>query len=604
MIPLLRGDPMPSIDPTQHPRPLLRRPTTSLDGTWDFAGDPDLEMSHPSQVDFDRTISVPFAPETPASGIGWKGPLRRAWYRRPLPAATGRRTVVHFGAVDRSCDVWVGDAHVGAHEGGYTPFSVDVTDHLGAGAQLAVRADDDPLDLEAPRGKQDWLDDPHFIWYPRTTGIWRSVWVEQVERVSIEDVEWRGDAKKLTVTMRVRLSVPVSDHRVHLRLFSGGRLLVDDVFRIDGQLLERTVRIGDGTYEDRVKLLWWPRRPGLLDAELAVTNPAGDVLDEVESYTALRSVTCEDGQFLVNGRPFPLRLVLDQGYWQATGATPPDSEALRKDLELTRSLGFNGARKHQKVEDPRYYAWADRMGLLLWAEMPSAYRYGDTAALRLLREWPEVVRAHRGYPSIVAWVPTNESWGVFEVEHDRRQQAFVRAMADVARALDGTRPLSVNDGWETSGGDILGIHDYEQDAAQLARRYLDADAVDRVSSGRSLFGQVTDLDRVGRAGRTAVLSEFGGISLKTHDLLENNIVEVVTATADWGYASAASPADLLERYRSLWAAVNGSSGLAGGCYTQLTDTYQEVNGLLRMDRTPKVDPQELARATRSEPTPC
>jgi len=595
---------VPLLDPTQSPRPLLRRPVLSLDGEWEFATDPDLKMAGPGSVSFDRRITVPFAPETPASGIGETGPLGRVWYRRPLPVPSGgRRSVLHFGAVDRVCDVWVGGAHVAHHEGGYTPFSIDVTEHVGAGADVVVRAEDDPLDLEAPRGKQDWKDEPHLVWYPRTTGIWRSTWLEQVADRHIADIEWSGDPVTMRLDVRVRLNAPVSRHRLHLRLRAGDRLLVDDSVLVDGSTVERTLQIGDGSYDDRTRLLWWPRADGatLLDAELALVDPDGEVLDEVEGYTALRSVAVEDGRFLVNRRPVPLRLVLDQGYWPETGATPRDSAALRRDLELTLALGFNGARKHQKTEDPRYLAWADRMGVMLWAEMPSAYRPGPTATERLLREWPDVLAAHKGHPSVVTWVPVNESWGVSGLERDPRQRGLVRALAATADALDGTRPVSVNDGWETIGGGILGVHDYDQDPADLTSRYgtkadLDAAAATRLRNGRLL-----DLDRAGVAGRTVVLSEFGGISLDAVDTLDVTRVAAMTdmsGTDSWGYGDAASPRELLDRYRALWAVVHGSEALAGACYTQLTDTYQEVNGLLRADRTPKADLDALSRATR------
>jgi beta-galactosidase/beta-glucuronidase len=577
-------------DPTEHPRPLLRRPWTPLDGEWEFAADPDLAGTVGS-IAFDRTIRVPYAPETPASGVHWTGRLDRAWYRRRLPGRAGdRRTVLHFGAVDRVCDVWVGGTHVASHEGGYTPFGVDVTDFLGDdGAELVVRADDDPLDLEAPRGKQDWRDEPHDIWYPRTTGIWRTVWLEQVAPRHITDVQWRGDPRTLRVDVRVRLAVRVSGARLHLRLRAGDRLLVDDAVRVDGDVVERTVQVGDGGVDDRNGLVWRPvPDPVLLDAELALVADGGEVLDEVESYTALRSVEVGDGRLLVNGRPTPLRLVLDQGYWPDTGATPPDVAALRRDLELTRALGFTGARKHQKTEDPRYLALADRMGLVVWTEMPSAYRPGPTAGARLLREWADVVVAHRGYPSVVAWVPLNESWGVQEAEVDERQRGLIRALAATADALDGTRPVSANDGWETLGGDILGVHDYEQDPAVLGERYATAADLERVATGRRRDGYLADLDRAGVAGRAVVLSEFGGVALRSPE------------DEGWGYADATSPEDLLARYRAQWAAVHGSSALAGACWTQLSDTYQERNGLVTADRAPKVDVEALRRATLGE----
>ncbi|MGY1624127.1 glycoside hydrolase family 2 protein [Geodermatophilus sp. SYSU D00965] len=582
---------MGATDPTEHPRPLLRRPWTSLEGDWQFAADPDRTAA-PGSVAFDRTIRVPYAPETPASGVHWQGPLRRVWYRRPLPApGGGRRTVLHLGAVDRVCDVWVGGAHVAHHEGGYSPFAVDVTDALGDGADLVVRADDDPADLEAPRGKQDWRDEPHGIWYPRTTGIWRTPWLEHVSPRHVADVQWRGDPLTLRVDVRVEFAVPVTGARLHLRLRSGDRLLAEDAVRVDGAVVERTLQVGDGGFDDRWGLLWEPGNGRLLDAEVALVADDGEVLDEVESYTALRSVGVEDGHFLVNGRPTRLRLVLDQGYWPDTGATPPDVVALRRDLELTRALGFTGVRGHQKTEDPRHLALADRMGLLVWAEMPSAHRPGPTAAARLLREWPEVVAAHRGHPSVVSWVPLNESWGVQEASVDPRQRALIEALAAAAGALDGSRPVSANDGWETVGGDVLGVHDYEQDPAVLAARYRTRDDLERAATGRRPDGRLADLDRAGAGGRAVVLSEFGGVALRTdaHD------------DRGWGYAEARSPEDLLTRYRAQWAAVHGSEALAGACWTQLTDTYQEVNGLLTMDRVPKCDPDDLRRATLGEP---
>jgi beta-galactosidase/beta-glucuronidase len=579
-----------STDATAHPRPLLRRPWTSLDGAWDFAVDPHAAAAGPGQVVFVDRIIVPFAPAPPASGIAWKGPFHRAWYRRSLPAPRpGLRTVLHFGAVDRCAEVWVGDAHVASHEGGYTGFAVDITDHLADGADVVVRADDDPADLDAPRGKQDWRDEPHQIWYPRTTGIWRTVWLEHVAGQHVAELDWCADPTTLELGLRARLSVSGRGTRLRVRVRAGERLLVDDTVRVDGMEVQRRFRLGDGGIDDREALLWWPWRPILLDAELAILDAADNVVDEVQSYTALRRVKCENGAFLLNGRPLPLRLVLDQGYWPHTGATPPDAIALHTDLALTRSLGFHGTRKHQKTEDPRYFAWADQLGMLVWAEMPSAYRPGPTSAGRLLTEWLAVVRAHCGHPSVVAWVPVNESWAVPEVETDATQRALLKALEGVVDALDGSRPVSVNDGWETAGGAIIGVHDYDQDPTVLAARYGTPEAVATTLARRRPDGRLADLERRGSEGRAVMLSEFGGIALHTG----------VEEPAGWGYGQPArSPDNFLRRYRDLWATVNASTGLAGACWTQLTDTYQERNGLLTADRVPKADPDLLRAAIR------
>jgi beta-galactosidase/beta-glucuronidase len=566
---------------TAHPRPLLRRDWRSLDGSWEFSV---------GAATFDSVIEVPFAPETPASGVG--GPVAgRCHYRRTVhlpPPVDDERVLVHFGAVDRRATVLANGSVVATHEGGYTPFTADVTEAARSGeVEVVVIADDDHRDLRAPRGKQDWAATPHAIWYPPTTGIWRTVWVERVALTHVADIEWSCDLAAMSVTAVVRVAAAEDGARVRVVLRAGERVVADATSRVAGGEARLLLAVGDGGIDDRWALVWWPRRPVLLDAEVTVLDADDVVVDRAESYAALREVVVRDGSVLLNGRPHFLRFVLDQGYWPHTGATPPDSAALRHDLELARSLGFNGVRKHQKTEDPRFFAHADELGMLVWVEMPSAYRPGTPTAERLLREWAEVVAAHRGHPSVVAWVPLNESWGVPGIASDPSQRALAEAMAAIATALDGTRPVSVNDGWETCGGDIVGVHDYSQDPAVLEHRYSEHDSVDRVLDGPGVSGARVDLDGRGAEGRAVVLSEFGGVRLGDAE-----------APGTWGYATARSRDDLLDRYRAQWRAVHGSRSLAGACWTQLTDTYQEANGLLRADRTPKVDPDAVSRATR------
>ncbi len=597
-----------TIDPTGHPRPSLRRDFTLLDGSWEFALGSFGDDDHPSEVTFDRRIKVPFAPETPASGIG-ESRVERCWYRRELDVGVpddGSRAIVHFGAVDRRAVVWANGRRVGDHLGGYTPFEVDVTDAARRGdgrVALELRADDDPTDLDAPRGKQDWRDDPHAIWYPRTTGIWRSCFVETRGDTHVASIEAVGDPDEMTLTVSFDVGGPLPDGLVaYVRVTheSSGVRLVDDRCVVSRPRTTRTVALGDGGIDDRWALPWFPRRPSLLTVEVSLETGAGRPLDQAESTTALRTVSVDDGHFCINGRPYPLRLVLDQGYWPRSGATPPDPQALETDLNMARALGFNGVRKHQKTEDPRFLALADRLGMLVWVEMPSAYRAGPRSAAALVHEWAEVIEAHRSHPSVVAWVPVNESWGVDAIGRDHRQRAVVGTLASMAGALDGTRPVSANDGWETRGGDIVGMHDYTQDPALIEGRYGTIAAIEAMLASGRADGRAADVDYAPLGHRAPMLTEFGGVAMAAD--VDGGAPLGTDGTA-WGYDQVRSTEEFVARYRELWASVHRSDVLSGACWTQLTDTYQEVNGLLTAERKPKAPIEELAAATRGHNSP-
>ncbi len=575
-----------------HPRPLLRRDAwTSLNGVWEFSLDPEAVHRTPGEVPFDAEIVVPFAPETPASGVEDTGLYRACWYRRTFEApslAPGERLWLRFGAVDHQAVVWVNGARVTEHEGGYTPFSADVTDVLAPEGpqEVVVRAYDDPADLEKPRGKQDWQLEPHIVWYPRTSGIWQTVWLEVVPDTHIGSVRWRPDVPAWSIGVEACLDGPVRDDlRLELVLRQGDDVLVDDAWAVrDGEVRRRIELIDRGIRSERRQLLWAPDAPRLLDAELRLVGPEG-VLDTVHSYTALRSVRIERGRVLLNERPIELRLVLDQGYWPETGMTAASVADIERDVELVQALGFNGVRKHQKVEDPRFLRVADERGLLVWSEMPSAYRFTTRSARRISREWLEVVERDLSHPCIVAWVPFNESWGVPGLAQSPRQRDLVRAMYHMTKALDPDRPVIGNDGWEVIAGDFLGVHDYEKDPERLRDRLTQPD--EQLLSHERFYGHLILLDGDGRRERPLLLTEFGGIAFTAPT--ENG--------ATWGYDRVHSSQDFLRRYQKLLGAVH-QSGLAGFCYTQLADTYQEANGLLTPEREPKAPLAELAAATR------
>ncbi|OJV76606.1 MAG: glycoside hydrolase [Cellulomonas sp. 73-92] len=589
-----------------YPRPqLVREGWTSLDGPWAFAHDDDdrglrERWYAPDQVGaFDRRVVVPFPPESAASGIGDTGYHPVVWYRRPLRLTPrpGRRTLLHLGAVDHEADVWVDGQHVGRHEGGYTAFTLDVTDALDHGDDhvLVVRAHDEATDPHLARGKQDWELEPHVVWYRRSTGIWRTVWVEEVADQHVADLAWSVDVAAARVVATLRLAAaPAPGTTVGVELRHEGTLLAAGTAVALGRHVTLAVDVPAlRNGQAREPLLWSPENPVLVGARLVVTA-ADATTDVVASYVGLRTVAARDGQFLLNGRPYPLRAVLEQGYWPDSLYTPPDVAAMRREVELIRDLGFNAARLHQKVEDPRLLAWADRLGVLLWAEMPSAYAYTPDAGQRLLAEWLEAVQQQRNHPSVVTWVPLNESWGAQDVATDPAQQAFARALADATRALDPSRPVLSNDGWEHQGSDILGVHDYEGDGRALATTYGGDGARARLLSGLGPAGRPLLVAGAPDAGQPMMLTEFGGIDFRPAGPSDDG----------WGYTSARDEDDWIDRVTALYDAVRSSPVLVGSCYTQLTDTAQETNGLCTADRRPKAPVERIRRAVTGTAGPA
>ncbi|MCU6499158.1 glycoside hydrolase family 2 [Rugamonas sp. A1-17] len=581
----------------EYPRPqLVRDAWQSLNGAWEFTYDDLRRYSQAADdIEWPLSIEVPFAPEAVASGLGDQSFHSVCWYRRKFRLATRwPRTRLHFGAVDYRARVWVNGMLVAEHEGGHTPFSADITDVLLDGQEqtVVVQAEDDPADLAKPRGKQDWQLAPHSIWYPRTTGIWQSVWLEPLPATYIAALRWTPVFDGYEIGCEVLVGGDVrADLSVEVRVLHDGTLLAADRYLLVGQEANRKIMLSDpGIDDSRNDLLWSPESPTLLDAELTLC--CGDqVIDRVRSYTAMRSVAINRDRFMLNGRPYPLRLVLDQGYWPETLMTAPSDEALRRDVELAKAMGFNGVRKHQKIEDPRYLYWADRLGLLVWEEMPSAYAFSARAITRLLKEWTEAIERDYSHPCLIVWVAFNESWGVPNLTAMQAHRNAVEALYHLTRMLDSTRPVIGNDGWEASATDILGIHDYDADPDRLRQRYEVSDPVRTLFDQRRPGGRILTLDGFPHRGQPIVLTEFGGVAYDPQ----------AGGRSTWGYARAADAPSFMAHYRALLKAVSETSMFSGFCYTQFADTFQETNGLLTADRTPKIPLEQIHAATRNAP---
>lgn len=564
---------MNQIPRPEYPRPDFQREKwLPLNGEWDFSFDEPI---------FDQKILVPFACETKLSGIHDTSFHNAVWYRRSfsLPEPMhDRQILLHFGAVDYTCRLWVNNQFIREHTGGQCGFSADITDALNASGEnvIVLEARDDPADLEMPRGKQYWKPESESIFYTRTTGIWQSVWLEAVSPMHLCSCR----ITPLFDERSVRFSYALSAAPQHVTLtaeitFRGktaGAVSVTPTSArgaFDWQIDQSAL----SAWNYQEDLVWTPEQPNLFDVTFRILEHGCEV-DAVQSYFGMRKVSIQNGQFLLNNRPYYQKLVLDQGYWPESLLTAPSDEAFIRDIELTKAMGFNGVRKHQKVEDPRYLYHADRMGLLVWGEIGAAYLYSEQYADRIYREWLDVLRRDYNHPCIVVWTPLNESWGVQEIETDPRQQAHSEAMVAITKSMDTTRLVVDNDGWEHTNGDLLTIHDYSPSGEMLRAHLGSMDTILALRPAqRALF-----VGRHAYAGQPILLSEFGGVKF----------VPGTEAQHSWGYCEADSCAAFAGKLRELFDAVRACPLVDGYCYTQLTDVETEQNGLLTYDRTPKL----------------
>ena len=455
------------------------------------------------------------------------------------------------------------------------------------------QAPGDVHDLAKPRGKQDWKPEPHSIWYYRTTGIWQTVWLEVVPATYVAGLRWTPSVERWEIALDARIAGEQRDDlQLRVRLQAGEQVVADDTYAVSSSEIGRTIALSDPGIDDyRNELLWSPDSPKLIDAEIHLLDGKGRAIDTVKSYTALRSIALLGDRFVLNGKPHPLRLVLNQGYWPDTGLTAPDDDALKLDVELVKAMGFNGVRMHQKIEDPRFLYWADRLGIFVWEEMPSCYRFSKETVQRLTTQWTEAIVRDISHPCIIAWVPINESWGVPDLPESPAQRHLIQSLYHLTKTLDPTRPVIGNDGWEAAATDIIAIHDYDADPKRIVARYSTqgADGIGRLLRHERPGFKMLLLSGFEYQNQPVMLTEFGGVAFSER-------------AGTWGYSRAESAEEFSRQYYNLLSAVRSLPLLAGFCYTQFADTYQEANGLLYMDRTPKFPIQEIAVATRGART--
>ena len=556
---------------TEFPNPRERRSLwQSLNGWWDFR--------FGEEETYTRKINVPFAYQSELSGINEKEVHNEVWYRREIELSEelkrAERVVLKFLACDYQTTVWVNGKYAVSHTGGYGAFSADITEFLNpTGSQLLeVRVYDD-LSAEVPRGKQDWNIKTSRCWYYQTTGIWQSVWLEGCGADYITSMRITPDVSTTTAVFDLELAAGTADW------------VFAKVTSPRGEINEFACGTGNAK---RVKLhtsykkpdlvfdvhLWSPERPNLYRVQLTLQKD-GKVVDEVNTYFAFRKIHTANGKIYLNDKPVQFRLILDQGYWKSGGMTAPSPECFKEDILIAKKYGFNGARKHQKVEDPYFYYYADTLGFFTWAETPSGYIFCQREIKEIAQLQTEIIEKMYNHPSVVAYVPFNESWGIKEVLNDQNQQDFARSMYYFCKAQDKNRLVVTNDGWENLEiTDIVGIHDYSPYGANFTTDYVDVDGA-ACPAGRRIMAQGEKI------GDTPVmLTEFGGISM-------------VSENGGWGYGGAVSSKEaFLQRLTALLENVKRSD-VVGWCYTQLTDVEQETNGLLDAAHKPKFSDEEM-----------
>lgn len=570
-----------------YPRPrFVRENFHSLNGEWTFAFD-DKNAGESEgfflRSDLGGKIVVPFAYQTKASGICDDTQHDYLWYAKEfnydLPA--GKRLLLHFEGADYQTKVWLNGQMLGSHRGGYTRFSFDLTDYLKKGKNLLAVKCEDKLSPLTPRGKQRYVEANTSCFYTPTSGIWKTVWLEEVSASYIKDLKVVCDYENVTGVFEYSIGGFTKGLSLVVEAFYMGekilgcenQLLADyGVLRLDLTLKNKVLNIKP----------WSAGRPEQFYDLKYYLKKDGVVLDEVGSYTALVNYRVNKNQIQVNYLPSYFRMVLDQGYFPEGGLTALDDDELLKDVLLMKEMGFNGVRKHQKIEDERFYYFCDMVGLYCWLEMPSMYDYTAESAVAFTEEWLEIVKQYKGHPSIMAYVPVNESWGTLQTAENKKQQQFTAGLYYMTKAVDPTKLVISNDGWEHTVSDIATLHNYASTGREIELAYGDMQSFMEGNLTADLHTRTAFASGWQYSGQPVLVSEYGGVAFDKDK------------ETGWGYGAAVKDEDeFIARLKELTQSIVNLDGCQGYCLTQLTDVMQEKNGLLTETREPKADMEKI-----------
>lgn len=594
---------------SEYPRPnLVRQDWQTLNGKWELAFDDEDQGKtlgwHEGQESLPMEITVPFPYQSELSGIGRDEIHNVIWYRRQFRVPDsweGKRIFLHFGAVDYESEVWVNGVLLGFNRGGFVPFKFDATKALRIGEDnvVVVRVVDTES-IDQPRGKQSAKLENWGCWYTRVTGIWQSVWLEPVDEYHIEGITLTTDIDAGQLRVVCDLSGFKENLSLTVKVRDGDEEVATKTQAVESAtprwVDEGVIPNADLTIDVPNAKLWSPESPHLYDLTITLSSDGVEV-DRIDTYFGMREISVVDGRVHLNGKPYYHRMVLDQGYWTDGIYTPKDVDAFEVDVQAIKDMGFNGVRKHQKIEDPYFYYYCDRIGLLVWEEMPSPYGFGFEATRTLADEWSRAMRRDINHPSIVAWVPVNESWGFDPLNTTGperiRAASLLKSLYHLTKSLDPTRLCIGNDGWQHAETDIVTIHEYTQDADDLAQRYqaFEKDPYANTFTHNRVI-LLPELPRSRYEELPVMITEFGGCKVASE------------GKEGWGYGEAVADYDeMVDRIASLVDAIKAQERVCGYCYTQLTDVQQEVNGLMTPDRRFKVAPERFREIFGSPKNP-
>ncbi len=563
-----------TIPRNEYPRPgMVRSSWINLNGQWQFEIDNakvGFAKKFYEKDTLESEITVPFCPESKLSGIGHTDFMNCVWYKKHFNLCRDNKNVIlHFGAVDYFATVYVNGKQAGTHRGGYTSFSIDITEYVSDGENvITVCAEDDVRSGNQPAGKQSNTLNSHGCLYTRTTGIWQTVWLELVESCYVKNLKITTDIDIPSVNLSVSLSKMLPDTRLTAEAFWNGESVGKESVSIMSAQLNFGIRLSQ-------KHLWELGKGGLYDLKITVES-SEKVYDEIESYFGLRCVSLDGRAFKLNGKTVFGRWVLDQGFYPDGIYTAPDDEALKNDIVYSMQLGFNGARLHEKVFEERFLYWADKLGYMVWGEHANwglnITETGRTDAF--LTEWIEAVERDFNHPSIIGWCPFNETW---DYNGKKQDNDILRTVYRVTKALDPSRPVIDTSGNYHVETDIFDVHDYEQDPELFASYY--AKLADGILEDQVYRNPSQKNKQQYNGTDPTFVSEYGGIQWSDQE-------------GSWGYGNAPkTEEEFIARYEGLTNVLLDNPYMLGFCYTQLYDVEQEQNGLMTYERKFKFDPE-------------